>query len=294
MLLKCCTQYVSNFGKLSSGHRTGKGQFSFQTQCRTLLKNVQTTEQLCWFHMLVRLCSKILQARLQQYMLWEFDVQGRSRTGRGTRGQISIIPWIIKNKQGNSRKTHNSASLITLKLLTVWITTNCGKFLKRWKYRPPYLSPEKPIWSPWPETYLVKKQQLELDMEQHTGSKLGKEYDKAVYWHPVHFTHMQSTVCKMIGYMNHKLNQDYWESCQQPLICQWCHFEESLEELESLLMMMKVESEKTGLKFNIQKIKVMASGHTTSWLIDGEKVERVIYFILWLQNHCRQWLQPWI
>ena len=145
MLLKCCTQYVSNFGKLSSGHRIRKGQFSFQTQSRALLKNVQTTEQLCWVHMLVRLCSKILQARLQQYMLWEFDVQGRSRKGRGTRGQIAIIPWIIENKQGNSRKTHNSASLTTLKLLTVWITTNRGKFLKGWKYRPPYLSPEKPI-----------------------------------------------------------------------------------------------------------------------------------------------------
>ena len=58
MLLKCCTQYVSNFGKLSSGHRTRKGQFSFQTQSMALPKNVQTTVQSCSFHMLVRLCSK--------------------------------------------------------------------------------------------------------------------------------------------------------------------------------------------------------------------------------------------
>ena len=64
--------------------------------------------------------------------------------------------------------------------------------------------------------YLLKKQQLELDMEQRTGSKLRKEYDKAVYWHPVYFTYMQSTLCKMMGYMNHKLDQDFWESCQQP------------------------------------------------------------------------------
>ena len=52
--------------------------------------------------------------------------------------------------------------------------------------------------------YLLKKQQLELDMEQRTGSKLRKEYDKAVYWHPVYFTYMQSTLCKMMGYMNQK------------------------------------------------------------------------------------------
>ena len=58
MLLKCCTQYVSKFGKLSSGHRTGKGQFSFQSQRSTMPKNVQTNVELCSFHMLVRLCSK--------------------------------------------------------------------------------------------------------------------------------------------------------------------------------------------------------------------------------------------
>ena len=54
MLLKCCTQYASKFGKLSSGHRTGKGQFSFQSQRRAVSKNVQTTVQLRSFHMLVR------------------------------------------------------------------------------------------------------------------------------------------------------------------------------------------------------------------------------------------------
>ena len=58
MLLKCCTHYVSKFRKLSSGHRTGKGQFSFQSQRRAMPKNVQTTGQLCSFHMLIRLCSK--------------------------------------------------------------------------------------------------------------------------------------------------------------------------------------------------------------------------------------------
>ena len=69
---------------------------------------------------------------------------------------------------------------------------------------------------------------------------------------------------------------------------------ESEEELKNLLMKVKGESEKVGLKFNIQKSKIMASGPITSWEIDGETVETVSDFILGgLQNHCRWWLQPW-
>ena len=69
---------------------------------------------------------------------------------------------------------------------------------------------------------------------------------------------------------------------------------ESKEELKSLLMKVKVESEKVGLKLNIQKTKIMASGPITSWQIDGETLETVIDFILGgLQNYCRWWLQPW-
>ena len=70
---------------------------------------------------------------------------------------------------------------------------------------------------------------------------------------------------------------------------------ESEEELKSLLMKVKEESEKAGLKLNIQKTKIMASSPITSWEIDGETVETVTGFILgWgLRNHCRWWLQPW-
>ena len=69
---------------------------------------------------------------------------------------------------------------------------------------------------------------------------------------------------------------------------------ETEEELKSLLMKVKEESEKVGLKLNIQKTKIMASGPVTSWQIDGETLETVSDFIfLGLQNHCRWWLQPW-
>ena len=107
---------------------------------------------------------KILQARLQQYVNNELpDAQAGFRKGRGTRDQIADIHWIIEIVK-SSRKTSTSALLTMPKPLTVWITINCGKFWERWEYQ-----------TTWPaswETYMqVRKQQLELDMEQQTGSK---------------------------------------------------------------------------------------------------------------------------
>ena len=78
---------------------------------------------------------KILQARLQQYMNNELpDVQAGFRKGRGTRGQISNICWIIKKMQESSRKTSILALLTTPNPLTLWVTTNSGKFLKKWEF----------------------------------------------------------------------------------------------------------------------------------------------------------------
>ena len=77
-------------------------------------------------------------------------------------------------------------------------TTNCGKFFKRWVY-------QTTLPGSWEICMQVKKQQLELYMEQQTGFKLGKEYIKAVYCHPAYLTYMQSTSCKMLGWMKHKL-----------------------------------------------------------------------------------------
>ena len=95
ILWKCCTQHASKFGKLSSGHRTGKGQFSFQSQRKAMPKNAQTTAQLHSSHTLVML--QILLARLQRYMNCELpDIQAGFRKGRGTREQIANIRWIIK------------------------------------------------------------------------------------------------------------------------------------------------------------------------------------------------------
>ena len=94
-------------------------------------------------------------------------------------------------KQESSRKTSISALLTMPKPLTVWITTN-------WKILKEMGIPDRLFMQ-------VKKQQSELDMEQQTGSKSGKEYVKAVCCHPAYLSHMQSTSCKMLGWMKHKL-----------------------------------------------------------------------------------------
>ena len=86
--------------------------------------------------------------------------------------------WSSK-KQENSRKTSTSALLTTPKPLTVGIITNCGKFLKRWEYQPPWPAS-------WEICMQVKKQQLEWDTEQQSSSKSGTEYVKAVCCHPVY------------------------------------------------------------------------------------------------------------
>ena len=117
-------------------------------------------------------------------------------------------------------------------------------------------------------------------MEQQTVSKLGKEYIKAAYFHCAYLTYMQCTSCKMPGWMNHKMeliarrnisNLRYADDTTL--------MAESEGELKSLLMRVKEESEKAGLKLSIPKTKLMASGLITSWQIDGEKLETVVDFI---------------
>ena len=110
-------------------------------------------------------------------------------------------------KQESSIKTSISVLLTMPKPLTVWTTTNSGKFLKRWEYQ-----------TIWPASWEICMQirnigvgslspilQLELDMEQQTGSKQEKEYIKTAYCHPAYLIYMQSTSYEMLDWMKHKL-----------------------------------------------------------------------------------------
>ena len=113
----------------------------------------------------------------------------------------------------------------------------------------------------------VRKQQLELDMEQQTGSKYEKEYLKAVYCHPAYLTYMQSTSWETLGWKKHKLESRLLGEISSTSDMQMTlpFMAESEEELKSLLMKVKEESEKAGIKLNIQKTKIMASCPITSW-----------------------------
>ena len=125
----------------------------------------------------------------------------------------------------------------------------------------------------------VRKQQLELDMQQ-TGSKKEKEYVKVVYCHPAYLTYMQSTSWETLGWMKHKLESIAGRNINNLRYADdTTLMAESKEEPKSLLMKVKEESEKVGLKLNIQKTKIIASGPITSWEIDGETVETVADFI---------------
>ena len=145
---------------------------------------------------------KILQARIQQYMNHELpDVQAGFRKAEEPEIKLPTSAGSSK-KQESSRKTSISAFLTMPKPLTVWITRNCGKSWKRWEYQ-----------TTWPASWeicmQVRKQQLELDMEQRTVSKLGKEYVEDIYCHPAYLTSMQSTSWEMLGWMKHKLESRF-------------------------------------------------------------------------------------
>ena len=124
------------------------------------------------------------------------DVQPGFRKGRGTRDQIAIIHWIIKKARKFQKNIYCFIDYAK--------AFDCVDYNKLWKIL-------KEMGIPDHLTYLlrnllqVKKQQLELDMEQHTGFKSGKEYVRAVYCHLAYLTYMQSTSCEMLDWMKHKL-----------------------------------------------------------------------------------------
>ena len=178
---------------------------------------------------------KILQAKLQQYVNQKLPgVQAGFRRGRGTWDQIANIHWIVEKAREYQKKTY------FIDYAKDWLcgAQQTGKFFKRWEY-------QTTLSASWEIRMQVKKEHSEPDMKQWTGSKLGKEYIKAVYCHPAYLTYMQSTSCKMTGWMKHKL-----ESRLPGEI--WITFTyaddttlmaESEEALKNLLMKVKEESE---------------------------------------------------
>ena len=130
MLWKCCTHYASKSGKLLSGHRTGKGQFSFQSPKRQCQRQCSNYRTIVLISHTSKVCSKFSKPGFNSmwtmnFLMFKLDLEKAE--------QIPNIHWIII-KAREFQKT--SSALLTIpKPLTVWITTNCGKFLKRWEYQ---------------------------------------------------------------------------------------------------------------------------------------------------------------
>ena len=158
MLWKCCTQCASKFGKLSSGHRTGKGQFysnSKERQCQKMLKLQHNFTHLTG----LQNNAQNSPSRASNYVNRELpDVQAGFRKGRGTRDQIVNFHWITEKAREFQKNVYFCFTDYS-KALTVWITINCGKFVKRWEY-------QTTLSTSWEICMQVKEQQLELNMEQ--------------------------------------------------------------------------------------------------------------------------------
>ena len=161
MLWKCCTQYASKFGKLSSGHRTGKDVFIIISKKGNAK---DTMAQLPSSHMLVKWCSKFSKPGFSNTWTMNFHIF-KLVLEKAEEPEIKLSTSDGSSKKQESSKETSTSALLTMpKPWTVWITTNYGKFFKRWEYQ-----------TTWPASWeicmQVRKQQLELDMEQGTDSK---------------------------------------------------------------------------------------------------------------------------
>ena len=231
---------------------------------------------------------KIFQPRLQQYVNQELpDIQAVFRKGRGIKYQFANIWWIIEK----ARELQKNIYFCFMEYSKIF---DCVDHNKLWKIlqEMEYQTALPASWEIWMQ---VKKQQIELVMEQRTGSKLGNKYVKAVYCHPAYLTYAGYIMWNaglneaQVGIKIARRNINNFRYADDTT-----HMAESEEKLNSLLMKMKEESGKSWLKTHIQKTKIMASGPNTSWQCwgnnaSGNNGNSDRFYFLGLQNHCRWW-----
>ena len=244
-------------------------------------KNAQTTAQLHASHMIVML--KILQAWLQLYMNRELpDVQAGFKKGRGTGAQIANICWIIK-------KAREFQKNIYFCFIDYAKAFDCVDHNKLWKIL-------KEMGIPDHLTCLLRNLYAGQEATVRTGHgttdwfQIGKEVYQGCILSLCLFNLYAEYIMRNVGLEEAQAgmktavrNINNLRYADDTTL-----MAESEEELKSLLMGVKEESEKFGLELNTQETKIMASGPITSWQIDGETGETVSdFYFLGLQNHCR-------
>ena len=245
MLWKGCTQYVSKFGKLSSGHRTGKGQFSFQSQ-KGNAKKCSNYRTIALISHASKLMLKILQARLQQYVNHELlNVQASFRKGRGTRDQISNICWIIETVREFQKN-------IYFCFIDYAKALDCVDHNKLWKIL-------KEMGIPDHLTCLLRNPYAGQEATVRTGHgttdwfQIRKGVCQGCILSPYLFSLYAEYIMRNTGLeeaqagikiAGRNINNLRYADDTTLMV-------ESEEELKSLLMKVKEESEKVGLKLNI-------------------------------------------
>ena len=149
--------------------------------------------------MIARKCSKSFKLGFsstwtENFQMYKLDLEKH----RATRDQIANMCWVIE-------KVREFQKNIYFCFIDYFKAFDCVDNNKLWKILKKMRLYQTTLPASWETCMQVRKQQLEPDMEQQTGSKMGKEYDKVVYCHPAYFTSMQSTLCEMPGWMKHKL-----------------------------------------------------------------------------------------
>ena len=192
MLWKCCTQYASKFGKLSSGHRTGKGQFSFQSQRKANAKECSNYHTIALISHSRKVMLKILQSSLQQYMNEKLPgVQVGFRKGKGARDQIANVCWIIE-------KAREFQKNIDFCFIEYTETSDLLYHNKLWKILQELWIPHHLI-CPLRNLYAGQEATVRTGHGTTDRFQIGKGVRQSVYFHPAYST------CEMQGWMKHKL-----------------------------------------------------------------------------------------
>ena len=281
MLWKCYIQHASKFGKLHGGHKTGKSQFSLQSQRKAMPKNVQTTTQLYSSHTVAKKYSKFSKPginRTVNFQMFKVNLE------KAEEPEIKLPTSVVSSKKQERSRKHL--------LLLYWLcqTFDSVDHNKMW-----IILQEIGIADHL--TCLLRNlcagQEATVRTRHGTTHwyQVGKGIRQGCILSPCLFNLHAEYIMQTAGLGEAQAGiKIAWRNINNLRYADDTTLMAESKEEEEPLDEVKEESEKAGLKLNIQKMKMIASSPITSWLIDGETMTDYVFLF---QNHCRWWLQPW-